>query len=337
MASQANGPFQICCRNGLCPPQWPACPPSEPFARPIDVSHSSDPNFSILVIAILGILATSFLLVSYYAIVTKCYIRWDTLRHHLHGNPRSSDTPNPDSTEPWIPNSNGLEDSVIQSIPIFSYKEQDGILDCAICLSEFQDGETLRLLPKCSHAFHVHCIDVWLQSNSNCPMCRANIVSTGLVDNTQATNNELSVSSDLQNDSFHSERACVSPLQNGNQVSTSIDIDLNEQKSIEMGEIVFSKSPVMSKLTHVSSLNDIRRGGDCYWVCNIQRADGMSTSEQTKMFCAESMPAIRRSFSMDSSFQRLWIDLNTTDCSNSMENASLFFRNDRSRNYILPI
>ena len=48
--------------------------------------------------------------------------------------------------------------------------------DCAVCLGEFQDKEMLRLLPKCNHAFHVSCIDTWLQSHVNCPICRSMIV-----------------------------------------------------------------------------------------------------------------------------------------------------------------
>uniref|UniRef100_A0A0E0BA22 RING-type E3 ubiquitin transferase n=1 Tax=Oryza glumipatula TaxID=40148 RepID=A0A0E0BA22_9ORYZ len=55
--------------------------------------------------------------------------------------------------------------------------------DCSVCLGEFRDGESLRLLPKCSHAFHVPCIDTWLRSHSNCPLCRYNIafVTVGMV------------------------------------------------------------------------------------------------------------------------------------------------------------
>lgn len=33
-----------------------------------------------------------------------------------------------------------------------------------------------RCLPKCGHGFHVECIDMWLSSHSNCPICRAPIV-----------------------------------------------------------------------------------------------------------------------------------------------------------------
>uniref|UniRef100_A0A6N2L204 RING-type E3 ubiquitin transferase n=1 Tax=Salix viminalis TaxID=40686 RepID=A0A6N2L204_SALVM len=49
--------------------------------------------------------------------------------------------------------------------------------ECSVCLNEFRDDETLRLLPKCSHAFHIPCIDTWLGSHTNCPLCRAPIVT----------------------------------------------------------------------------------------------------------------------------------------------------------------
>ncbi|KAL2334657.1 hypothetical protein Fmac_015870 [Flemingia macrophylla] len=48
-------------------------------------------------------------------------------------------------------------------------------LECAVCLTDFTDGDTLRLLPKCSHVFHPRCIDSWLASNVTCPVCRANL------------------------------------------------------------------------------------------------------------------------------------------------------------------
>nr|XP_009588993.1 RING-H2 finger protein ATL46-like isoform X2 [Nicotiana tomentosiformis] len=49
--------------------------------------------------------------------------------------------------------------------------------DCAVCLCEFSEHDKLRLLPLCSHAFHIHCIDTWLLSNSTCPLCRGVITS----------------------------------------------------------------------------------------------------------------------------------------------------------------
>ncbi|KAJ4900682.1 E3 ubiquitin-protein ligase ATL31 [Raphanus sativus] len=75
----------------------------------------------------------------------------------------------------------GLEPSMIQTFPTFIYSEVktqrigNGALECAICLNEFQDDETLRLLPKCDHVFHPHCIGEWLQSHVTCPVCRTNL------------------------------------------------------------------------------------------------------------------------------------------------------------------
>lgn len=48
---------------------------------------------------------------------------------------------------------------------------KDG-LECAVCLARFEPAEVLRLLPKCKHAFHVECVDTWLDAHSTCPLCR---------------------------------------------------------------------------------------------------------------------------------------------------------------------
>ncbi|KAD4981906.1 hypothetical protein E3N88_18577 [Mikania micrantha] len=74
----------------------------------------------------------------------------------------------------------GLPFSTIASIPLFIYKtcsnlDRDSMLECAICLSVFEDDEIGRKLPACGHAFHVECIDMWLHSHATCPVCRAAI------------------------------------------------------------------------------------------------------------------------------------------------------------------
>ncbi|MCD7448006.1 hypothetical protein HAX54_036826 [Datura stramonium] len=81
----------------------------------------------------------------------------------------------------WYIRTVGLQPSVISAITICKYKRGEGLIegtDCSVCLSEFQEDETLRILPKCNHAFHTPCIDTWLRSHTNCPMCRAGIVIT---------------------------------------------------------------------------------------------------------------------------------------------------------------
>lgn len=75
----------------------------------------------------------------------------------------------------------GLDRAVIEAFPIFEFKNLRAVkvtattLECAVCLGEFEDHETLRLLPKCSHAFHPDCIDAWLASHATCPVCRAKL------------------------------------------------------------------------------------------------------------------------------------------------------------------
>ncbi|KAL1214026.1 RING-H2 finger protein ATL79 [Cardamine amara subsp. amara] len=49
--------------------------------------------------------------------------------------------------------------------------------ECAICLSEFEQGENIQVLEKCRHGFHVKCILKWLTSHSSCPTCRTSIFS----------------------------------------------------------------------------------------------------------------------------------------------------------------
>ncbi|KQK17031.1 RING-H2 finger protein ATL74 [Brachypodium distachyon] len=51
-------------------------------------------------------------------------------------------------------------------------QQQGSAGHCAICLSDFADGETVRALPVCGHGFHVACVDRWLVSRFSCPTCR---------------------------------------------------------------------------------------------------------------------------------------------------------------------
>lgn len=77
----------------------------------------------------------------------------------------------------------GLDQAFIDALPVFLYKEIVGAkepFDCAVCLCEFSDEDKLRLLPVCSHAFHINCIDTWLLSNSTCPLCRGSLFISGL-------------------------------------------------------------------------------------------------------------------------------------------------------------
>ncbi|WKX89213.1 hypothetical protein Q1695_008681 [Nippostrongylus brasiliensis] len=45
---------------------------------------------------------------------------------------------------------------------------------CTVCLCEFETGEEVRNL-RCTHIFHVNCIDKWLVYNKKCPVCRLDV------------------------------------------------------------------------------------------------------------------------------------------------------------------
>jgi len=46
--------------------------------------------------------------------------------------------------------------------------------NCAICLEEMDHRKRVKVLP-CMHAFHEKCINVWLERNRICPICRHHI------------------------------------------------------------------------------------------------------------------------------------------------------------------
>ncbi|KAK1392585.1 RING-type E3 ubiquitin transferase [Heracleum sosnowskyi] len=80
------------------------------------------------------------------------------------------------TTRDQIASSSSRSNSSLQSIPTFKYTKECNEGVCAICLGEFKENDELRVLPECAHRFHVSCIDRWLGSHPNCPLCRADIV-----------------------------------------------------------------------------------------------------------------------------------------------------------------
>lgn len=75
----------------------------------------------------------------------------------------------------------GLDRAIIDTFPVLEYSAIKGLrlgkgaLECAVCLNEFEERDTLRLLPNCDHVFHTDCIDEWLAFHSTCPVCRAEL------------------------------------------------------------------------------------------------------------------------------------------------------------------
>ncbi|XP_016063267.1 PREDICTED: E3 ubiquitin-protein ligase RLIM-like [Miniopterus natalensis] len=72
----------------------------------------------------------------------------------------------------------GLSKAEIDNLAIRCFAESDTLKVCIICITEYTEGNKLRILP-CCHEYHVHCIDRWLADNSTCPICRRKVIDSG--------------------------------------------------------------------------------------------------------------------------------------------------------------
>ncbi|XAR59510.1 hypothetical protein NMG60_11015366 [Bertholletia excelsa] len=164
-------------------PFWSSSPPPPPPKLPIDFS----PPLIVMVV----IIATAFVIVTYLRLISRYFIRlhrrwrrWRRRRRLLRSYVPSSS--NGDIESPPYNGSSfdgafhvlspyGLDESIIKTIPLSIYTRKSSPHECAVCLLEFEENDYVRTLPVCYHAFHVDCIDIWLRSHANCPLCRAGL------------------------------------------------------------------------------------------------------------------------------------------------------------------
>ncbi|XP_019151042.1 PREDICTED: RING-H2 finger protein ATL1-like [Ipomoea nil] len=136
---------------------------------------SAESDYDILpkfMICCIGAAGASVVIILYHCIATS-----DVCGLLRRGISRRQAPPSSSAAPPQHEYQRCVEISVSELIPAHKYqkgvgvtREGDGV--CAVCLSEFEDGEELRTLPECMHSFHVACIDMWFYSHTNCPVCR---------------------------------------------------------------------------------------------------------------------------------------------------------------------
>ncbi|XP_002513986.2 RING-H2 finger protein ATL11 [Ricinus communis] len=146
-----------------------------PTLEPLAPAPSFNPSLAILMV----IIVSAFFVMGFFSV----YIRQCADRRYRRGsNFNPSASPIGGGGRWSRRRQQGLDPEVINTFPTFLYSTVKGhkigkeSLECAVCLNEFEDDQTLRLIPKCSHVFHPDCIDAWLASNTTCPVCRANLV-----------------------------------------------------------------------------------------------------------------------------------------------------------------
>ncbi|XP_022756571.1 RING-H2 finger protein ATL63-like [Durio zibethinus] len=173
---------------------------TNPFPRFLNSISSYDGN--VMLAAVI-----SLLLVILFVLLLHVYAKWFLAQARQRGRSNSMSVSHVfrpdrfrhfhtftfDTTFPSSP-SKGLDPSVVSSIPLFVYKmeEYKHGLECVICLSPFEDNDIGRNLPKCGHGFHVDCIDMWLQSHSNCPICRTPLLSNDKVSVVTSADSQVS-------------------------------------------------------------------------------------------------------------------------------------------------
>lgn len=209
---------------------YPSPPPPSPPLSAVDHNDQSQ-NISPFIIILLSLVATSLLAVGYYIVIAKSCAGFHR-RSNSEPEPSRSDAIDEDFVDEnhvdhpiWFITTVGLQQSIINAITVIKYKKGEGLIEgteCSVCLNEFQEDETLRLLPKCNHAFHIPCIDTWLRSHTNCPLCRAIIVTDSLTSNSNMARPSPLASSD----------------QNGEALVTNEDtqMGINSENDIQMGQ-----------------------------------------------------------------------------------------------------
>lgn len=156
--------------------QGPQILPS--LSSPVPPPPSSSPKISPVLLFVIIILALIFFIAGLLHLLIR-----SLLKKRPSISLTTSNRYNPERQLQNLFNlhDSGLDQALIESLPVFLYREIVGLkepFDCAVCLSEFAPVDKLRLLPLCSHAFHVDCIDTWLLSNSSCPLCRGTLFSS---------------------------------------------------------------------------------------------------------------------------------------------------------------
>uniref|UniRef100_A0A0A9DDC7 RING-type E3 ubiquitin transferase n=1 Tax=Arundo donax TaxID=35708 RepID=A0A0A9DDC7_ARUDO len=181
---------------GPGPGPAPAPEPSAAVVRALaGGSRRGGGSLSPPLIAMLAVVGAALMVVLYARLVSRVFRaarrRWRRRRLRLLMIPGSPSAAGGDSFASFTTYDNyyhtfspyyGLDDAAIKSLPSAQFlaaaasaRGSGAARECAVCLLEFADGDELRALPLCAHAFHADCIDVWLRAHASCPLCRATV------------------------------------------------------------------------------------------------------------------------------------------------------------------
>ncbi|CAA7041456.1 unnamed protein product [Microthlaspi erraticum] len=157
----------------LLEPQANAPAEANPKTRPGFNDTYFDTNMVIILAALLCALICALSLNS----ALRCVLR--LTRRFTSDQDADASNANANANSGHSATPTGIKKRALKQIPVGLYGS--GIInmkatECLICLGDFEEGEKVRVLPKCNHGFHVRCIDTWLLSRSSCPTCRQSLL-----------------------------------------------------------------------------------------------------------------------------------------------------------------
>ncbi|KAK9670571.1 hypothetical protein RND81_13G210200 [Saponaria officinalis] len=153
--------------------QAPAAPPQNYQLYPL--SHLGSSRFDTNVIKVLSVLLCALICTLCVKSLVRCTLKcsilinqWLNQNNIIPSNQQKG--------------SSGVDKKLLKTFPVIKCSKDGKVpglyTECVICLSEFEGGELVRVLPKCHHGFHVMCIDEWLNLHSSCPTCRQSLVNS---------------------------------------------------------------------------------------------------------------------------------------------------------------
>lgn len=195
----------------------------------------------------------------------------------------------------------GLDASFLKTLPIIQFEAKDfkNGLECSVCLSEIEEGEKTRVLPKCNHAFHAECIDMWFHSHSTCPICRNPVQEQTEVSVESLLENHQTQEQSTNNGDSHTFPTNVLFWGDETEVST-LTSQLEEANNQHQAPILpFEPAPSSSSSSSSSQTNNDRTKPDL--VIDIPRqVVGEDEDEKTPVFSG--MRSLRRILSSSRRF-----------------------------------
>lgn len=126
-----------------------------------------------LAISLAGIICSTLALAAYHFILVRCCHRPQQMQQQSRNN---------NNNRNHNKSGCGVQEEILNKIPVISYSINTSNAfgfdqsECSICLGELEEGDLVRLLPACNHAFHIPCIDAWFIEHASCPFCRSSII-----------------------------------------------------------------------------------------------------------------------------------------------------------------